>query len=52
MSLMADTGDQVSVFLRPFSSHMTSIALRTLADVMLKDEATSVIRGLLILEQK
>ena len=40
--LMADAGDQVSVFLRPFSSHM-SIALRTLADGMLKDEASSFI---------
>ena len=35
---MADAGDQVSVYIRPFSSHM-SIAFRTKADVMLKDEA-------------
>ena len=35
---MADAGDQVSVYIRPFSSHM-SIAFRTQADVMLIDEA-------------
>ena len=36
--LMADAGDQVSVYIRPFSSRM-SISLITQADVMLMDEA-------------